>query len=193
MQTPLRIAFRNLERTPALENDVRGHAERLERYYDGIIGCSVIVEERHKHHRHGNHFHVRVELSVPGATLVASREPDEHHAYTDAYVAVRDAFDTIRRQLEDYARKRDRRVKAHAVPLHGRVSEIAPAQGRGRIETPDGRTVYFHRNSVVEGDFDRLRLGTEVRFDEEQGEQGAQATTVRVTGKHHVVGRQGKP
>jgi ribosomal subunit interface protein len=107
MQNPLQIAFRNLERTPALDAAVREHAGKLERYYDRIIGCSVVVEERHKHHRHGNHFHVRVELTVPGATLVAGREPDEDHAYTDAYVAIRDAFGMMRRQLEDHARRQE--------------------------------------------------------------------------------------
>jgi ribosomal subunit interface protein len=192
MQTPLKIAFRNLERTPALDNAVREHADKLERYYDGIIGCNVVVEERHKHHRHGNHFHVRVELTVPGATLVAGREPDEHHAYADAYVAIRDAFSMMRRQLEDYARRQDRRVKEHAVPLHGRVSELAPARGDGRIATPDGRTIYFHRNSLVGADFSDIRIGTEVRFDEEEGDRGPQASSVRLVGKHHIVGGEGR-
>ena len=110
MQIPLQITLRNLEQSPALEANVREHAEKLEKFYDGIIGCSVVVEARHKHHRQGNHYHVRIDLSVPGAKLVASREPHEHHAYTDVYVAIRDAFDSMRRQLEDYARRRDRRV-----------------------------------------------------------------------------------
>ena len=56
----------------------------------------------------------------------------------------------------------------------------------GFIETPDGREIYFHRNSVLDGDFDRLTVGSEVRFVEEPGEKGAQATTVRMIGKHHL-------
>jgi ribosomal subunit interface protein len=187
MQIPLKIAFRSLEASPAIEASVREHAARLEKYYDGIIGCGVVVEELHKHHLHGNHYHVRVELSVPGSKLVASREPDQHHAYTDIYVAIRDAFDTMRRQLEDYARRRDQRVKAHAAPLRGRVSELNPGQGYGRIETPEGHSVYFHRNSVLDADFDALSLGTEVRFDEEQGDRGPQASAVRVVGKRRTA------
>lgn len=188
MQIPLQIAFRSLEPSPAIETSVREHAARLEKYYDGIIGCSVVVEAQHKHHLHGNHYHVRVELSVPGSKLVAGREPDQHHAYTDVYVAIRDAFDTMRRQLEDYARRRDRRVKAHAAPLRGRVSELNPGEGYGRIEMPDGHSVYFHRNSVLDAGFDELKLGTEVRFDEEAGDRGPQASTVRVIGKRHSAG-----
>jgi ribosomal subunit interface protein len=188
MQTPLQVTFRNIEKSESVEARIRERVEKLEHFYDGIIGCRVVVEELHQHHRKGNHFHVRVEVSVPDAELVASREPDEHHRYTDVYVAIRDGFDAVGRQLEDYARRHDRRVKAHAVPPHGRISELNPAEGYGRITTLDGRLIYFHRNSVVEADFDRLQVGAEVRFAEEAGELGPQASTVHLIGKHHVVG-----
>jgi ribosomal subunit interface protein len=188
MQIPLKITLRNLEQSPALEASVREHAARLEKFYDGIIACSVVVEARHKHHRQGNQFHVRIDLSVPGAKLVASREPDQHHAYTDVYVALRDAFDSVRRRLEDYARQHDQRRKVHTPPAHGRISELHPEEDYGRIETSDGRSVYFHRNSILDADFDQLGVGTEVRFDEETGDRGPQASTVRVSGKHHIVG-----
>jgi ribosomal subunit interface protein len=188
MQIPLQVTFRNLDRSPALETHVREHAEKLDKYYDRIMSCRVVIEERHKHHRHGNHYHVSVDVTVPGDELVASREPDEHHAYTDVYIAIRDAFDTMRRQLEDYARRHDQRLKAHALPPHGHIVELYPAEHYGRIETPDGRLIYFHRNSVLDADFDGLRIGAEVRFDEEAGERGPQASTVHVIGKHHIVG-----
>ena len=186
MQLPLQIAYRNLDRSEAIDARIRERAEKLDQYYDRIMSCRVVVEAGHKHHRHGNHYHVRVDLTVPDAELVASREPDEHHAYTDVYVAIRDAFDSIARQLEQYARRRRRQVKAHAVPPHGRIVEINP-EGYGRIESSDGRQVYFHRNSVVGADFAALRVGTEVRFDEEMGERGPQASTVHPVGKHHIV------
>jgi len=188
MLIPLQITFRNLDRSQAVEASVREHAEKLDKYYDRIMSCRVVIEEQHKHHQHGNHYHVSVDVTVPGAELVASREPDEHHAYTDVYVAIRDAFDTMRRQLEDYARKHDQRLKVHAPPPHGRIVELNPAEDYGRIETLDGRLVYFHRNSVLDADFDGLSIGAEVRFDEEAGERGPQASTVHVIGKHHIVG-----
>jgi len=188
MQIPLLITFRNLDRSQAVEASVREHAEKLDQFYDRIMSCRVVIEEQHKHHRHGNHYHVSVDVTVPGAELVASREPDQHHAYTDVYIAIRDAFDTMRRQLEDYARKHDQRLKVHAPPPHGRIVELNPAEDYGRIETLDGRLVYFHRNSVLDADFDGLSIGAEVRFDEEAGERGPQASTVHVIGKHHIVG-----
>lgn len=188
MQQPLQITFRNLERSEAIEAKIRERAAGLENYYDNITSCRVAVESRHRHHHHGNHYHVRVEVTVPGGHLVAGREPDEHHAYTDVYVAIRDAFDSMRRQLEDYARRRRRQVKAHETPPHGHIVELHPEEDYGRIESSDGRLIYFHRNSVLDGDFDKLRLGAEVRFDVEMGERGPQASTVRLVGKHHIVG-----
>ena len=119
MQLPLQITFRNLDRSDAIEAKVRGRAEKLQRYCDQIIGCRVVVEAQHKHHRHGNHYHVRVDLTVPEAELVANRDPDEHREYTDVYVAIRDAFDVIRRQLEDYGRRRSGQVKSHETVANG--------------------------------------------------------------------------
>jgi len=125
---------------------------------------------------------------VPGGELVANREPDEHHAYSDVYVAIRDAFDAMRRQLEDYARRQRGQVKEHVPPPHGRIVEIHPAEDYGLIESPATGLVYFHRNSLVDAEFDKLELGAEVRFDVEAGDRGPQATTVHLVGKHHIVG-----
>lgn len=188
MQLPIQITFRNLKRSEAIEAKIRERAEKLDQYYDRIMSCRVAVEALHKHHHRGNHYHVRIDLTVPGGELVANREPDEHHAYADVYVAIRDAFDAIRRQLDEYGRRQSRQVKAHEVPPHGRVVEVYPADDYGRIETTDGRLVYFHRNSMVAADFDRLQVGAAVRFSEEMGERGPQASAVYVVGKHHIAG-----
>lgn len=187
MQLPLQITFHNLTHSDAIEAKIRERAEKLDKYCDYIMSCRVAVEALHKHHEHGNHYHVRIDVTVPDGRLVADREPDEHHAYVDVYVAIRDAFDTIRRQLEDYVRRRRGQEKVHEVPAHGRIVELWPKKDYGKIETPDGRLIYFHRNSLVEGDFDTIEIGHEVRFAEEMGELGPQATTVHLLGKHHIV------
>ncbi len=113
MKLPVQITFRNMSPSEALEANVREKAQKLERYYDGIMSCRVIVEAHHKHHHKGNLYHVRIDLTVPGQELVVSREPVEDHSHEDVYVAVRDAFDAARRQLEDYARRRRHQVKRH--------------------------------------------------------------------------------
>ena len=78
---------------------------------------------------------------------------------------------------------------AHEVPPHGNVQHISPYEGFGFIETRDGREIYFHRNSVLNGAFEKLEIGAEVRFEvaEAESEKGPQATTVRLIGKHHLV------
>jgi ribosomal subunit interface protein len=188
MQLPLQLTFRNLDPSPAVEADVREKATKLDQFYDHIMACRVVVEAHHKHHHKGNLYHVRIDLTVPDEELVVSREPHEHHAHEDAYVAVRDAFDAARRQLEDYVRRRDQRMKRHQAPPHGRISQLHPEDDYGRIETPDGRDIYFHKNSLLNADFADLEIGTEVRFDEEAGDLGPQASTVKVIGKHHILG-----
>lgn len=186
MQIPVQITFRNMDPSAAVEANVRDQAERLERFDDSIVSCRVVVELQHRHHHQGNLFHVSVDLKVPGAELVSGRGATQHQAHEDVYVAVRDAFDSLRRQLEDHARRQRGDVKTHESPAHGRIVELHPQHGR--IETLDGRQVYFHRNSVLGADFGTLAIGDEVRFSEEAGENGPQATTVHTIGKHHVVG-----
>ena len=185
MQQPVQIVFRNMESSAAIEDRIRERVQALERFYAPLMSCRVAVELHHRHHHQGNLFHVRVDLKVPDSEIVANREPSEHHAHEDVYVAIRDAFDAVRRQLEDYVRRRRGVVKEHEAPPHGRVAELYP--DHGKIETGDSRLVYFHRNSVVDTNFERLDIGTEVRFVEEMGELGPQASTVHVVGKHHVV------
>lgn len=188
MQIPVQVTFRNMDHSPLLEGRVREEAAKLERYFDRIMGCRVVVEAHHHHHHKGNLYHLRIDLTVPGAELVVSREPAQHHAHEDVYVAIRDAFDDITRQLEDHARKRRDDVKYHETPSHGRIREIMPAANYGIIETSDGREIHFTRNSVVDSDFDKLDVGDEVRFAEIEGEDGPAASTVHLMGKHHIVG-----
>ena len=112
METPLQVTFRNIGLSEAIEAKVRERAAKLEHHFDRIVGCRVVVEELHHHHRKGNHFQVRVDVTVPGAELVATREPDAHHAHTDIYAAIRDAFDAMDRQLVEHARQQDRRERS---------------------------------------------------------------------------------
>lgn len=188
MQLPLQITFRDMDPSAAVETKIREKAAKLDQFFDHIMSCRVTVEAPHRRHHQGNLFHVRIDVTVPGKELVVSREPAEHQAHEDAYVVIRDAFNAMRRQLEDYSRRLKGNVKAHEVPPHGRVIELVPEQDFGRIESADGRDIYFHRNSLVNGDFEKLGVGDEVRFDEELGEHGPQASSVRLVGKHHIVG-----
>lgn len=187
MRLPLQVVFHNLDPSPAVESRIREKAAKLDLYYDQIMSCRVVVEAPHKHHQKGRLYRVQIDVTVPDEELVVSRDPGQDHAHEDVYVAIRDAFDAMRRQLEDYARRRRGKVKNHEVSPHGRIIELFPEKGYGRIKTPDGRLIYFHQNSVLDADFSKLNTGNEVRFVEEMGELGPQASTVHVIGKHHIV------
>ena len=180
MEMPVQVTFRNMPPSATIESDVREKAAKLEEFFQGIIGCRVVVEEPHRSHHQGKLVHVRIELTVPGKELVVSREPSAHHAHEDAYVAVRDAFRAMRRQLEDHARVIRGDTKRHETPPEAYIARLFPAEGYGFIATADGREVYFHRNALVDQPFDRLTVGDAVRFVEEAGERGPQASTVHV-------------
>jgi len=100
MKLPIQIIFRNMESSAAIEAAVHDRADKLNQFYEHIMSCRAVIELHHRHHHQGNLYHVRVDLKVPDTEIVASREPAEHHAHEDVYVAIRDAFDAVRRQLE---------------------------------------------------------------------------------------------
>lgn len=187
MQQPLQITFRDIPPSESVEAVIREKAEKLDQYFEKIMSCRVMIESPHSHHHQGSLYHVRVDLTVPGGELVASRSTDKNHAHEDIYVAIRDAFDAAKRQLQEYKRKIKGNVKTHEAPDHGKIVELNPEQDFGRILSSDGRDIYFHRNSLVRGEYGELEVGSEVRFVEEDGDMGPQASTVHVVGKHHIL------
>ena len=188
MKQPLQINFRDIPYSEAIEARVRQNATKLDEFYDQIMTCRVMIEAPHGHHYKGKLYHVRIDLTVPNGELVVNRAPKDHHAHEDVYVAIRDAFNAARRKLQDYARKQRGDVKSHEVLPHGTISELVPYEDFGRIQTINGREIYFHRNSIVDGDFDALETGDKVRFVEEEGDKGPQASTVHLIGKYNIVG-----
>ncbi len=108
MQIPLQITIRGIEHSDALETHIRDKAEKLDEFYDRIMSCRVVVEVPHKHRQQGKQFTVRIDIGVPGSEIAVNRDHAE-----DVYVALRDAFDAAKRQLEDYARKIRGDVKTH--------------------------------------------------------------------------------
>jgi ribosomal subunit interface protein len=183
MELPVQISFRGVPPTDAIEAKVRARAARLERYYDHVMACRVMIEAPHRRHHQGKLYHVRIDLTVPGGELVVTREPPEHHAHEDLYVAIRDAFDAAQRRLEDHARRQRGAVKVHEPQPLAEVCRLFPDERYGFIRTRDGRELYFHGNSVLDDAFERLEIGSHVAFVEEPGEEGPQASTVRLSGK----------
>ena len=182
MVIPLQITFKDLPPDPKVEEKIRDAANKLDRFSNEIMSCRAVVSAIQMRQRKGQHYRVRLDVSVPGKELVVNREPGDATTHTDILVAVRDAFTAMERMLRDYTQQRRGEVKHDTAAPHARIARIFPDEGYGFIETFDGREVYFHRNSVLNSAFPKLKTGMEVRFVEEQGEKGAQATTVDIVG-----------
>jgi ribosomal subunit interface protein len=170
------ITLKNVPHSEAVEAKIRDKMTKLDQFSDRVMSCRVTVEESQRRQHQGKLFSVHIDITVPGKELVVNRVENE-----DLYVAVRDAFDAAKRQLEEHTRKRRGDVKTHLELPRGKVVKIFPFDGYGFIVTNDGREIYFHRNSVIEPDFDRLEEGAEVSFLEEQGKEGPQAVRVAVS------------
>lgn len=198
MQLTPTITFRGIDPSAALEAEIHRRIGKLETYCRSIMGCHVLVELAERHHETGNHYHVRIDLTVPGEEIVVSHEaslhatakhvdveqvtkeaePDPERKHSQA--AVGEAFDIARRRLQDYARRRRGAVKASRRQPRGHVAQLFPIDEYGYIEAEDGHEVYFQKSSVLKGAFDRLTAGSPVSFVEEPGEKGPQASTVRL-------------
>lgn len=185
MQTPVQIAFHGLDCSEATRGLIEEKVAWLERYFDRITGCRVVVEMPHRHSRQGNQYHVRIDLALPGSEIVVNRDSARRTANQDLEVAIGHAFDAARRQLEEHVRRRRQEVKNHEPIPHARVIKLFLEEGYGFLMTADEREVYFHKNAVLNGGFDGLEIGNEVTFAEELGEQGPQASTVRPVGRHN--------
>lgn len=174
MLIPLEISTRWVDLSPPLEAELRKRAQKLERYYNRITSCRIAVERpTGNHHQEGGPFRVRLDITVPGSELVADKEAQE------VFAAVREAFDAAERQVEAFSDRQRSYVKTPVVPPEGQVLRIFPEEGFGFIAAPDGREVYFHRNAVLDPPgFEKLAVGARVRFAEEQGLEGPQASTV---------------
>jgi len=180
MQLPLQVTFRDIGPSPALSEHVRTRASKLDTFFDRIMGCRVVIEAPHRHHQQGKRFHVRIDLTVPGDELVVGRNPPERLTHEDPHACIDDAFDDAERMVSDYARRKKGFVKQHEAGQRGKVVRLYSYEGYGFIETAEGDEFYFHRNSVLNHGFDRLHIGSEVRFAEEAGEKGPQASSVDV-------------
>ncbi len=186
MPIPLQITFRNTEGSPAVRARIEENAAKLEKLHNRIMSCRVVVDAPQRQIK-GGIYHVSIDIKVPGHEIAVTRDPAEHQAHQDVYVAIRDAFNAAARRLEDVSRESRGDVKGHEAEPHGKVARLFPYEKYGFIAGADGSEVYFHANSVANNAFDHLEVGAEVRYVAEIGEKGLQATVVKQAGKHHMV------
>ena len=101
------ITFRGMESSEFVSARAREYAQDLMDHAPEIVGVRIVIEAPTAHHNHGQPFHVRLNVAIPGNDIVVDREPGRgEKAHEDVYVALNDAFQTARRQLDERTRKR---------------------------------------------------------------------------------------
>lgn len=181
MKQPLELRFIGMEPSEAVESAARAKAAKLDHFRPDLMACRVTVELAAKHQNQGKTFAVRVDVTVPGHELSVDRVHDE-----DVYVALREAFDDLKRQLQDSARRVQGQVKAHPLPLQGEVVRFADEGRFGFIRTAQGDEYRFDAGNVAGVAYENLGIGTPVQFIPEMAAEGLQAKRVS-------VGRHGEP
>jgi len=186
VKVPLEIAFKGIPHTDEMEALIREEADKLERVCHYLIGCRVAVEKRQQHQEIGNPYRVRIDITVPpGHELVVKREPSKGDMHDPLEIVIKHAFTAAARQLRKLVEQQRGEVKTHPdQQVTAVVHKLFPQEGYGFLRTVDTQEeIYFHRNSVLHDDFDRLTIGLGVRYTAEAGEKGLQATSVQIVDK----------
>lgn len=184
MEIPLQLQFRNLEPDRRVEEKIRHRVSRLDTMCDDLVSCRVLVGKPHEHTTSGSPWRVKIELRVPpGHELVVHKKPGDHDLEDSLETVVNNAFDAAERQLKELVDRRRHDVKQRTAEPWALVVRLHPDEDYGFLKTSTGRDIYFHRNSVAGDQYERLEIGTRVRFEETMGRDGPQATTVQILGK----------
>ncbi|MBS3759294.1 MAG: HPF/RaiA family ribosome-associated protein [Desulfobacterales bacterium] len=188
MRKPLEITYRNVSKSDSIETLIREKAAKLDRLHESIVSCRVSIERPQGYQQSGNQYRVRIDLRLPpGKELVARRESGQGEMHEGLRKVIADAFQSMERQLKKIKGKQENHTRTNPSQTDaeqtGLVVRIFPEEGYGFIKTLNGREVYFHKNSVIHNDFERLEIGTGVRLVQTAGDKGPQASTVQIVDK----------
>jgi len=187
METPVQIDFQGMDASPQVRAAIAKHISQLEERFGRVTAGRVVLKSPGGHHRTGGLYELHVRLALPdGREVNISHTPQNDERYSNIDFALNDVFKRARRQLQDQVRKLQGQVKPHSGQPVGTVVELDSLGEFGFIETEDGREIYFHRNSVLNGGFADLKVGSRVTYAEEVGEKGPQASTVKLLDKHKL-------
>ena len=185
MQVAPEVIFKDVDRSRWVEDYVAERLGHLEKFAPDITRCHVTVACEQRSHQKGNRYSVMIEVRMPHKHDLAVRKQKViREMQTQLPAIINEAFGAIEKQLKKTAALRRHDEKRHNGQPHGMVEKVFVEEGYGFIRTVDeDRQFYFHRNSVLHNDFERLAVGTEVRFTPEEGEEGPQATSVQVVSR----------
>ena len=181
MQNPLQITFKDMDVSTSVYRRIEEKVAKLERHFTRMISCHVVISKCLKSasnkHLLGL-FQVHIAVEMPGEMVVVERNPALKGASENMYLTIKMAFDTMERRLRAFIDKQRSHVKTHEAGPYGQVIRLSPQEECGFILTDDGRELYFHENSVVNNGLGRLAVGCWVRYAEEKGIEGPQASSV---------------
>jgi ribosome-associated translation inhibitor RaiA/cold shock CspA family protein len=188
MQIPIEIAFHHLDSNPQAEEEIRTRVAKLEKIYDRLTTCRVRVDQRNNNANGTIPPVVHIEISIPGhKDLVVSHEPghlQRKFQTPDLFNAIHEAFRIAEDRLVEFKNQRQRRTKeAHhdgENQFLGQVADRPAGEDFAFLLTKEGNLLYFHRNSVLSGDFDAFQRGDEVYYVEDAGDTGPTAAKVRL-------------
>ncbi len=185
MNVPLIITYENVEKSDAIEKLVRDKVSKLEKVCNYMSSCRVIIEQQNRSKHSANPYRVSINITVPPGHEMAAQDISKEGFHEEPLPAViRHAFDAARRQLQELCDRERRQVKVHPEQqTQALVEKLLRDENYGFLRTLDGRSVYFHKNSVLHDEWERLRIGTGVRYNEELGENGLQASSVEIVDK----------
>lgn len=189
MRIPPEITYRGVEKTNAIERLVEEKLAKLERVCDHISSCHIAIEKEQDQPRDRSPYRVRLDITVPPGHEVAAESHMGHRTqYAELDTVIRDAFDKAWRQLRDLSKQQQAYDQGHihngATETTALVNKLFPEEGYGFLKTLEGEDIYFNHNSVLHDDFGRLEIGTGVRFEVVEAEDGLlQATTVQIVDK----------
>lgn len=172
------ITVKDIPPSPQIMVNVEKRIKKLLQFCKRINSCRVVIESSQRHKHQGKLYNVRVDLTVPGKKQLVTTHKDNE----DLYIAIREAFNALDRQLEEHARKRHGRMKLHAKSVAGRIVKLFPKEGYGFIESWDGTEFYFSHTNVTYPAFTQLVIGDMVDYTPEALNEGWQA--------HHVSKRR---
>ena len=181
MQVPPEIAFRKLEPSDALKEEILDGIDRLEAVYPDLISCRVVVADDTPGQQKGSNYRVRLDMSIPNHDVVVVEDNSEPGGARTVEQTIRDAFQTGRSRLKREKERQQGDVKTRDLPPHGRILRLLTDEHGvryGFLEDREGRQIYFHEEALVDLDYADLEVGDEVRIALAAGDKGPQASTV---------------
>lgn len=193
MQTPLEITYQHVSRSDWIDDYVKSRVAKLEHFNRDIVSCRVTIEQTQSPHRTGNPYRALVEVSLPAkGELVAEKTDKVVDPHVQLRPIIRNAFEAMEKQLKKQTAKRDGKVKQQfndePLPPVATVVRMFETDGYGFLKSLSGQEYYFHRNAVLHNDFGRLTVGTRVRFEPNEGDEGLHASSVQIIDKPGVGG-----